>query len=361
MSSNNTSTTTAADKKTNKNTSSNKNISDTLTSILSSSNIILLLWFLAAYFITYAVLGLFGSSITGPEYMLKIVDVLVLITIFTYLISYYYYNPSSGETIKKRTYDTLNDINTAVFSGLFLVFYGLVVFVFRIPTSGAGSPISLWMLTTFAAIVFTITTFVAFCKYVLDISILDVDSLKSLWGEKTSTTVDASNNAIPSTAKSKNSYNEVFNISNNLYTYDDARAVCTAYGARLATYNEIEDAYNKGGEWCSYGWSEGQMAYFPTQKATWEELQKNPRAKNNCGRPGVNGGYMENPYIKFGVNCYGKKPKPTDKDLQSMAANKLQPKTEEDALMDKKVKFWKENANKLLNVNSFNRNIWSEY
>jgi hypothetical protein len=70
---------------------------------------------------------------------------------------------------------------------------------------------------------------------------------------------------------------------------------------------------------------------------------------------------MENPYIKFGVNCYGKKPKPTDKDLQSMAANKLQPKTEEDALMDKKVKFWKENANKLLNVNSFNRNVWSEY
>ena len=346
------------DKKTDDNQTDS--ISDALTSILSTSNIIMLLWFLAAYFITYAVFGLFGSSLTGTEYMLKMVDILVLVTIFGYLISYYYYNPSSGETIKKRMYNTLNDVNTAIFSGLFLVFYGLIVFVFHIPTSGAGSPISLLMLSTFAAIVFTITAIVAFCKYVLGISILDSDSLNSLWGENSSN-VDASNNVIPYTTTFPNETNEVFNISNNLYTYDDARAVCTAYGARLATYDEIEDAYNKGGEWCSYGWSEGQMAYFPTQKATWDELQKNPRAKNNCGRPGVNGGYMENPYIKFGVNCFGKKPKPTDKDLQTMAANKLQPKTSEDVLMDKKVKFWKENADKLLNVNSFNRKVWSEY
>ena len=101
---------------------------------------------------------------------------------------------------------------------------------------------------------------------------------------------------------------EVFHIPGNKYTFTEADGLCKAFGARLASYDEIESAYNKGGEWCSYGWSEGQMAYFPTQKSTFNELQKYPKQKNNCGRPGVNGGYMANPYIKFGVNCYGMKP-----------------------------------------------------
>jgi hypothetical protein len=342
-------------------TSLSDDITNTFNTIFSSSNIILVLWFLAVYFIAYAVFGIFNSSLTGPEYMLKIVDILILVAMFAYLISYYYNNPTSGKNIKTSTYNTLNDTNTLVYSGLFLVFYTLIVFLFRIPTSGASSPISLWLLSTFATVVGTITAIVVFCKYVLGISILDVDALQSFWYGKSSDNKNTDKSTTPDSKKSSAGSNEVFNVSNNLYTYDDAKAVCTAYGARLATYDEIEDAYNKGGEWCNYGWSDGQMAYFPTQKATWEELQKNPKTKNNCGRPGVNGGYMENPYIKFGVNCFGKKPKPTDKDLQAMAANKLQPKTEEDTLIDKKVKFWKENADKLLNVNSFNRNSWSEY
>jgi hypothetical protein len=349
---------TADDKKTpSASTSLTDDIKNTFDTIFTSTNIIFLIWFLAVYFIAYAVFGTFSSSLTGPEYMLKIVDVLILIVIFAYLVSYYYKHPDVGKNIKKNTYDTLNDTNTLIYTGLFLVLYNLIVFVFHIPTSGASSPLSLWILSTLATAVFTITAIVAFCKYVLGISILDVDSIKAFWkGESTDN--DKTNK---SDTSSSSGSNEVFNVSNNLYTYDDARAVCTAYGARLATYDEIEDAYNNGGEWCSYGWSEGQMAYFPTQKSTWDELQKNPKAKNNCGRPGVNGGYMENPYIKFGVNCFGQKPKPTDKDLQAMAANKLQPKTEEDTLIDKKVKFWKDNADKLLNVNAFNRNAWSEY
>ena len=70
---------------------------------------------------------------------------------------------------------------------------------------------------------------------------------------------------------------EVFNISNNLYTYDDAQAVCSVYGAQLATYEQIEDSYKNGGEWCNYGWSENQMAFFPTQKSTWDKLQKHEK------------------------------------------------------------------------------------
>jgi hypothetical protein len=103
---------------------------------------------------------------------------------------------------------------------------------------------------------------------------------------------------------------EVFNVSDNQFTYDDAPAVCAAYGAQLATLEQVIDAYNKGAEWCGYGWSAGGMALYPTQKKTWDELQReiDPAKRTRCGRPGVNGGYMD-PMNKFGVNCFGFKPK----------------------------------------------------
>lgn len=106
---------------------------------------------------------------------------------------------------------------------------------------------------------------------------------------------------------------EVFHIPGNNYSYGEARELCEAYDSKLATYDEIEKAYNNGAEWCSYGWSEGQMAYFPTQKDTFTRLQGTD-TKNKCGRQGVNGGYFENPNMQFGVNCYGVKPNKRDVD-----------------------------------------------
>lgn len=155
-------------------------------------------------------------------------------------------------------------------------------------------------------------------------------------------------------------YDQVFNIGNNLYTYEDAQHVCSAYGSRMATYDEIEDAYNHGAEWCNYGWSEDQMAFFPTQKATWDTLQKDPANKNKCGRPGVNGGYMANKFLRFGVNCFGKKPEPSAAELAAMN-NQTLPRTAEQAVIDQKVEFWKKNKDALLKVNSFNKKQWSEY
>lgn len=104
--------------------------------------------------------------------------------------------------------------------------------------------------------------------------------------------------------------NEVFHISDAQFTYDESAAVCAAYDARLATLEQVIDAFNKGAEWCSYGWSAGGMALYPTQKATWDELQRevDPGKRTKCGRPGVNGGYFD-PSNKFGVNCWGFKPK----------------------------------------------------
>jgi uncharacterized protein YozE (UPF0346 family) len=104
------------------------------------------------------------------------------------------------------------------------------------------------------------------------------------------------------------------------------------------------------------------MIFFPTQKTTWDKLQKTDDHKNDCGRPGVNGGYIANPYAKFGVNCYGKKPKANDADMGRMNANKdhLYPKNKKDIELDEKVNYWKQNADKMLNINSFNANRWFE-
>ena len=98
-------------------------------------------------------------------------------------------------------------------------------------------------------------------------------------------------------------------MSGNYYTYDDAPAVCAAYEAELASYDQIMEAYSGGAEWCGYGWTQGGMALFPTQQSTWEMLiqEADTTKRTQCGRPGVNGGYFD-PNTKFGVNCYGVKP-----------------------------------------------------
>jgi len=151
---------------------------------------------------------------------------------------------------------------------------------------------------------------------------------------------------------------QVFNIPGNEYIYSDAKALCSAYGARLATYKEIEDSYESGGEWCNYGWSDGQMALFPTQQKTFDELRKIEGHENDCGRPGVNGGYMANPLLKFGVNCYGYKPRMTSTEEEIMATEPLYPKTLKDIAMENRVNYWKDKLSTIL-VSPFNHNTWS--
>lgn len=111
---------------------------------------------------------------------------------------------------------------------------------------------------------------------------------------------------------------EVFHIPHNRYTYEQAKDACELLDARLATYDEVEDSYKNGANWCSYGWSNDQLALFPIQKSMYNELKKIPGHERDCGRVGINGGYIKNRNSKFGVNCYGKKPYATNEDLAQM-------------------------------------------
>ena len=146
---------------------------------------------------------------------------------------------------------------------------------------------------------------------------------------------------------------EVFHLPNNKFTYEGAHEACKRLGSRLATYDEMENAYNNGANWCSYGWSSDQLALFPTQKSTYNELKQIPGHENDCGRPGINGGFMKNKLLKFGVNCYGVKPQMTDKDetyMHSLNHSPALTKEEEE-------KAKKEYANFL--TAPFNNDTWS--
>jgi hypothetical protein len=152
---------------------------------------------------------------------------------------------------------------------------------------------------------------------------------------------------------------QVFNVPGNHYSYTDAKAICNAYDAELATYQQVESAYKNGGEWCNYGWSDGQMALFPTQQQTFDNLQKIKGHEHDCGRPGVNGGYIANPNIKFGVNCYGNKPKITQDEEELMKTASPYPKTMQEIEFQKKVDYWKNKIGEIM-VSPFNYNMWGE-
>jgi hypothetical protein len=152
---------------------------------------------------------------------------------------------------------------------------------------------------------------------------------------------------------------QVFNIPGNYYNYENAKALCKAYGADLASYSQVENSYNSGGEWCNYGWSEGQMALFPTQKETYDTLQTIPGHEHDCGRPGVNGGYIANPQVKFGVNCYGYKPRITEEEDELMKTMPRYPQNMQDIVFDKKVDFWKTQVDNIL-VSPFNSDRWTQ-
>ena len=151
---------------------------------------------------------------------------------------------------------------------------------------------------------------------------------------------------------------QVFHVSDNKYNYEDAKAICNAYDGKLASYNELNQAYNDGADWCGYGWSEGQMALFPTQEEKWNKLQTIDGHHHDCGRPGINGGFIDNPNVRFGVNCFGYKPDISSKEAQQMQNQQLYPKTQKEIMFDRKVDHWRKRLSDIM-VSPFNSDNWS--
>jgi hypothetical protein len=151
---------------------------------------------------------------------------------------------------------------------------------------------------------------------------------------------------------------EVFNVAQNKYTYTDAEPLCKAFGAELATYDQVKEAWQKGADWCNYGWVKGQAAVYPTQQDTFNKMQQGPEDQRMaCGTPGVNGGYFDNPELRFGVNCYGVKPSESENDIRNIMAQNgdLTPGALE---FDKKVLGYKAHLGEIP-VNPFKEGQWA--
>jgi hypothetical protein len=347
-----------------------------------------------------------GTLLFSRSFDLVVFGLILLLSIY----SYYSSNQKDRENILQWlfvwTRDFLNNpgpsfIETIIFG---VIFYA-IVYLFRIPRSEEFAPVSVYLVEQKIWVVFLTLFIVAFFKYVLGIPIIDIlmgDQWSNFWNglpENSSnlfkdsrlqgTAVTAGPGSAPgsntpgstspgSNAPSSNvtsvspgvqttcttgpappSNQEVFNIANNVYSYSDASNVCAAYGAQLASYDQVEEAYKQGAEWCNYGWSQAQMAFFPTQKSTWLKYQATDDQKNDCGRPGVNGGYFDNPDLQLGVNCYGVKPKPSPSEQNAINAylGPQLPQKKEDKELQKKL----DDIKKKSNLNSFQYKKWSQY
>ena len=330
--------------------------------IFTKSNIIIIVWFVGFYIVVSLIMGLTSTNYSLPNNRIviatRMLDFVVLIgTVITLIVTYFYKTESEKEQIVENLYSQFSDsidkpISMVVVGGFLFVLY-MFVMLLGIPMD-QNKPVTLGLLENFAWIYLSVLLITLFFKYVLKISIRDFLNkvFNSAWNK---------GDELPEPDNTPTN-EEVFNISNNIYTYDDAQAACKSFNGRLATYDEVEKAYNDGGEWCNYGWSDNQSIYFPTQKKTWNDLQKTKNHKNDCGRPGVNGGFIANPNARFGVNCYGVKPKPSEKELQFMqiSKTKVAPKTPEEIVSNLKVEFFKKHKDDFLRLNAFNGSKWSE-
>ena len=165
---------------------------------------------------------------------------------------------------------------------------------------------------------------------------------------------NSENNNSENKKDKKNKVNEVFNIRDNVFTYNEAKAVCAAHGARLATIEDLIAAYDKGANWCSYGWTQGQLAMYPTQKEYWAKLQMDSKRRTECGEPGLNGGYFENPEFKFGANCFGKKPEPKSNELEKSQIGRHNHNPYENLVYKYK------NGINSFKISPFNEDSWSD-
>ena len=374
--------------------------------IFNATTYTIIFWIITAYGIyllgksIYANKGI-GNESSGVARYSRTVDLVLLFLLFAFIFSAYYkLEEDEKKNIVGYTIEWTQDYFNNPWSLFELIWFTIIffalVYILKVPMGSDAKPVLVHFIEHKIWIVYAMFVIVYFFKYALSIPIVDLlfnnsimtyfkdvqpyssspSSAPSVFDDiskdlslttdvynnspstntstttTTSTTGDVLDNLLNTSPESNCvTDKQVFNVSNNLYTYEEAQKVCSAFDASLATYDQIERSYANGGEWCNYGWSDGQMAFFPTQKGTWEQLQENPNTKNICGRPGINGGYIENPYVRFGANCYGIKPEQPD-DWKPTSY-----------ITDCGIK--KEDPNQKIRdgaqLNSFNQKNWSRY
>jgi hypothetical protein len=348
--------------------------------IFTLNNILFIIWFLVVYLFIYYFAKTFYRNDADP-FKEKIafsrgIDIFIFGLIIVLAI-YSYWDLTEHDKqhlvgyLLKWTQDFYNNPMSFFNTLMFLLIFYCFVYLCGVPMSKETRPMSIYLIEQKTWILLITVVIVDFFRYILGIPIIDiifglngglVDSWYKLKTDPSNNTVDFSRNLVDfSNNITKPKKPEVFNIANSLYTYDDAQVVCKAYGARLATVDELNEAYDEGADWCVSSWSADQQVLFPTQKATYERLQGIKGAENSCGRTGVNGGRVGDTSTRFGINCYGIKPAPssTDKLRMNEIYSQVTPKSKEELILEAKVEYWKNNKDMFAILNPFNTDRWS--
>lgn len=258
---------------------------------------------------------------------------IIMIIIIILLMYYYVLSQLNVGKIGDTVIDNVSDIGAASMSG---------------KSSLSAIEILFWGLLVFLVVINGVQLF-----FSID---LKTEMRNLIWG-RPELDITVNSSQLPKATR-RSIRKEVFHIPENTYTFKDAKAVCKAFDAELADYNQVEKAYREGGEWCSYGWSKDQLALFPTQSSTFQKLQDTPGLKHSCGRPGVNGGFIANPNVRFGVNCYGYKPVKTNAEATRMNLTGPIPTTRRQQELDRRVAEFRKSLSDIM-LSPFNYMQWN--
>ena len=257
-------------------------------------------------------------------------------------------------------YNTLNNFGSNPFVLVVLIFIILIYYLLfaflggsnesydednRIPKGGfVFIEALLWGL-------FIVLVFINGLSYFFNINI--ITELKNLLGEEPEINIESTIDVRDLSMNLK----EVYHVPGNRFTYHDAKAVCNAFEGELATYDQLRSAQQNGASWCSYGWTKDQLGLYPTSHNHWKKLKEKEGHEYDCGLPGVNGGYVSNPHVRLGSNCYGYKPKQSDLEVEHLSENKIYPKTNKELLFESRVDYWKDRLGNVL-LAPFNNENW---
>jgi hypothetical protein len=98
------------------------------------------------------------------------------------------------------------------------------------------------------------------------------------------------------------------------------------------------------------------MAVYPTSTESYKKLQQGSAEDSaSCGTAGLNGGYFDNPEMRFGVTCYG--PKPAKDDHDEAQVSKGAPISPDAIAFDRKVKKFKSEVD-TIPILPFSGNKW---
>ena len=90
-----------------------------------------------------------------------------------------------------------------------------------------------------------------------------------------------------------------------------------------------------------------------------DSLQNIKEHKHDCGRPGINGGFIKNKRARFGVNCYGHKPEITPEESDTLGNSPAYPLTRKEMRFNDRVSRFRKVLPEIL-VAPFNNNQWSQ-